>query len=62
MSTGYKIGKDDSAYYLTFQVIGWVDLFTRQVYRDIVVESIKFCQANKGINLFAYVIMSNHVH
>ena len=62
MSTGYKIGKDDSAYYLTFQVVGWVDLFTRQVYRDIVVESIKFCQANKGLNLFAYVIMSNHVH
>ena len=62
MSTGYKIGKDDSAYFLTFQVVGWVDLFTRQVYRDIVVESIKYCQTNKGLNLFAYVIMSNHVH
>ncbi len=45
MSTGYKIGKDDSAYFLTFQVVGWVDLFTRQVYRDIVVESIKYCSA-----------------
>ena len=34
----------------------------RKIYRDIVIESFKFCQENKGLNLFAYVIMSNHIH
>lgn len=62
MSTGYKIDEKDGAYFLTFQIVGWVDLFTRKDYRDVVIESFKHCQQNKGLNLFAYVIMSNHIH
>jgi len=62
MSTGYKISEKEGAYYLTFQIVGWVDLFTRKVYRDIVIDSFKYCQQNKGLEIFAYVIMSNHIH
>ena len=62
MSTGYKISEKEGLYYLTFQIVGWVDLFTRKIYRDIVLDSLKYCQANKGLELFAYVIMSNHIH
>ena len=62
MSTGYKLSDKEGVYYLTFQIVGWVDIFTRKVYRDIVIESLKYCQTNKGLNLFAYVIMSNHIH
>jgi len=62
MSTGYKIAEKDGLYYLTFQIVGWVDLFTRKTYRDIVIESFKYCQQNKGLSIFAYVIMSNHIH
>ena len=62
MSTGYKISEKDGAYFLTFQIVGWVDLFTRKIYRDIVIDSLKYCQKYKGLNIFAYVIMSNHIH
>jgi REP element-mobilizing transposase RayT len=62
MSTGYKIHEKDGAHFLTFQIVGWVDLFTRKQYRDEVIESFKYCQQNKGLNLFAFVIMSNHMH
>ena len=62
MSTGYKLSDKEGVYYLTFQIVGWVDIFTRKIYRDIVIESLKYCQQNKGLNLFAYVIMSNHIH
>jgi len=61
MSTAYKIS-DEGIYFLTFQVVGWLDLFTRKDYRDIAIESFQYCQRNKGLNLFAYVIMSNHIH
>jgi REP element-mobilizing transposase RayT len=61
MSTGYKIHEKDGAHFLTFQVVGWVDLFTRREYRDVVIESFKYCQQHKGLNLFAFVIMSNHI-
>ncbi len=62
MSSGYKIREGEAAYYLTFQIVGWVDIFTRKIYRDIVIESFKYCQQNKDLQLFAYVIMSNHIH
>ena len=59
---GYTIGDQQAIYYLTFTVIGWIDIFSRQSYRDIVIESLKYCQQNKGLHLHAYVIMSNHMH
>jgi len=62
MSTGYQIKEQNGLYYLTFQIVDWVDIFTRPVYRDIVIESLRFVQKNKGLQVFAYVIMSNHVH
>jgi REP element-mobilizing transposase RayT len=49
-------------HYLTFQIVNWVDLFTRAVYRDIVIDSFKYAIDHKGLQLFAYVVMSNHVH
>jgi len=62
LSTGYKISDKEGLYYLTFQIVGWVDIFTRKIYRDIVIESLQYCQKQKGLELFAYVIMSNHIH
>lgn len=62
MPTGYQIEDQSGLYYLTLQVVDWIDIFTRQVYCDIVIDSLKYCIAHKGLVLYAYVIMSNHVH
>ncbi len=62
MSTGYQIEDQGSVYFLTFQVVYWIDIFTRQSYRDIILESLKYCQKNKGLEIYGWVIMSNHVH
>jgi REP element-mobilizing transposase RayT len=62
MPTGYQIKDQTSAYYLTFQIVYWIDLFTRNRYREIIIDSLKFCQQNKSLEIFAFVIMSNHVH
>ncbi|TLX72121.1 transposase [Labilibacter sediminis] len=62
MSTGYQIKEQDGVYYLTLQIVEWVDLFSRINYRDIVIENLRYCQQNKGLVLYAYVIMSNHIH
>lgn len=59
---GYVIRDQQAIYYMTFTVVGWIDIFSRQRYRDIVIESFKYCQQHKGLHLHAYVIMSNHVH
>lgn len=49
-------------HFITFAVVGWVDVFTRKDYRDIVIESIRYCQAEKGLLLYAWCLMSNHIH
>ena len=62
MPTGYKIAGQDQLYYLTLQVVYWVDLFTRKSYRDLLIENLAFCQKNKSLEICGYAIMSNHIH
>lgn len=62
MSTGYQIKDQEAAYYLTLQIVHWADIFTRKIYRDIVIDSLKYFQENKGLEIYAYVVMSNHIH
>jgi REP element-mobilizing transposase RayT len=62
MSTGYQIKDQHALHYVTLQVVYWVDLFTRKTYRDIIIDSLHYCQQEKGLELYAYVIMSNHIH
>ncbi|WP_461491307.1 transposase [Pontibacter sp. HJ8] len=49
-------------YFLTMTVVDWVDIFTRPVYKHIIVDALKFCQEKKGLKLYAWVLMSNHMH
>ena len=62
MSSNYKFHDQERPYFVTFTVIRWIDVFTRRLYKDIIVESLKYSIANKGLQLYAWVIMSNHVH
>ena len=59
---GYKIRNQAAIHFITFAVAEWVDVFTRKAYRDIVLESLKYCQAEKGLLLHCWCIMSNHLH
>lgn len=59
---GYNITDQYAAYFLTFTIVDWIDLFTRRECRDILIYSMKYCQKNKGLIILAYVIMSNHIH
>jgi len=58
----YRILDQQGLNYLTCTVVGWVDVFTRAAYRDIILESLGYCRQAKGLRVFAYVLMSNHLH
>ena len=49
-------------YFTTSTVIDWVDIFTRPSYRHIIVDSLSYCQSHKGLIIYAWVLMSNHLH
>ncbi|WP_128330246.1 transposase [Apibacter sp. HY039] len=62
MSRRYKFHNPDRLYFISFAVKNWVDVFTRNEYKDILVDSSNFCRNHKGLELFAWCIMTNHVH
>jgi putative transposase len=62
MGFAYKITDQQGIHFVTATVVQWVDVFTRSLYADMVIESIKFCQQKKGLCIYGWVIMSNHLH
>jgi REP element-mobilizing transposase RayT len=62
MSSGYQIDDQFGMYFLTFTIVDWVDLFSRKAYRDIVVDSLNYCIKEKGLCVYGFVIMTNHIH
>lgn len=62
MSEKYKVRDQERPYFITFATLEWVDVFTRAQYKDIIVESLKHCQQQKGMVLYAWCLMTNHIH
>ena len=49
-------------YYLTITVVEWIDVLSRPVYKHLMVDSMNYCIANKGLEVYCWCIMSNHLH
>jgi len=58
----YSITDQNGIYFLTFTIIDWVDAFTRKEYKLIITDSLNYCVENKGLEIFAWCLMSNHLH
>ena len=52
----------DEVYFITTTVVNWIDIFTRPKYKHIVLESLDYCRQHKGLRIYAWVLMSNHLH
>ena len=62
MSRKYKFRDQDKMYFVSFAVVYWMDVFIRDEYRHVLLDSLRYCQKEKGLELYAWCIMSNHVH
>ena len=62
MSRNYKFHNPKGLYFVSFAVVGWLDVFIRNEYKDLFLESLIFCQKNKFMQIHAWCIMSSHVH
>ncbi|MBX7141371.1 MAG: transposase [Chitinophagales bacterium] len=62
MSRKWKILDRTKPYFVSFAVVNWMDLFIRNEYRDILLDSLSFYQKKKGLEVHAWCIMSSHVH
>ncbi|MCO5945381.1 REP-associated tyrosine transposase [Mucilaginibacter flavidus] len=62
MGRKYKFHDHQKLHFVSFATVNWIDVFVRRIYCDIVVGSLKYCIENKGLELYAWCIMSSHVH
>jgi putative transposase len=62
MSRKYKFRDNDKLYFISFAIVNWIDVFIRNEYRDELLQSLKFCQANKNLEIYAWCIMTSHMH
>lgn len=62
MSRNYKFHDKSGLYFVSFATINWIDVFTRQVYFNVLAESVTYCRKEKGMELYCYCFMPSHVH
>ena len=62
MSRKYKFHDNDKLYFISFAVINWIDIFIRDEYKEVIIESWKYCQQNKGLQIYGWCIMTSHIH
>lgn len=62
MSRNYKFYNKSGLYFVSFATVNWIDVFTRQVYYDVLADSVTYCRKHKGMELYCYCFMPSHVH
>ncbi len=62
MSRNYKFHNKSGLYFVSFATVNWLDVFTRQIYFNVLAESINYCRKEKGMELYAYCFMPSHIH
>ncbi|WP_037576304.1 REP-associated tyrosine transposase [Sporocytophaga myxococcoides] len=58
---GFK-NHQQGIYFVTLTIVEWIDLFTRKELRLLIVNSLNFCIKEKGLIVYAWVIMPSHIH
>ena len=61
MGRKYKFHNPEGLYFVSFATVYWIDVFIRNEYKNELIESWKYCQQNKGLNIHA-IIMTSHIH
>ncbi len=62
MSRKYKFHNPEGIYFVSFATVYWLDVFVRDRYFDVLLESLKYCKNELGMLIHAYCFMPSHVH
>ena len=62
MSRNYKFHNPDGAFFVSFAVVDWLDVFTKNEYKNILLDNLTYYQQNCGMEIYAWCIMTNHMH
>jgi putative transposase len=54
--------EEGGVFFVTLTVVGWTDIFIRQEYRDEIIANLNFCIQRKGLRIYSFCLMTNHLH
>jgi putative transposase len=57
-----RTASTENFYFVTLTIVDWIDLFTRRLYSDCIIDNLAYCQQHKKLNIYAYVLMTNHLY
>jgi REP element-mobilizing transposase RayT len=60
--TRYRIFEREYPYFVTCTVVAWLPVFAHASLTSVILDSWRFLQRERGVELFGYVIMENHLH
>jgi REP element-mobilizing transposase RayT len=58
----YYIRDQNALYFITPTIVNWLDVFIRQEYKYVIVDSLNYCVDKKGLNIYAWCLMTSHLH
>ncbi|UXP33106.1 hypothetical protein N6H18_03955 [Reichenbachiella agarivorans] len=53
MSRKYKFHNPEGLYFISFATVYWLDVFVRDRYFDLMLESLDYCRKNKGMEIYS---------
>ena len=61
MSEKYKFF-EGGLFFITLSVVGWIDVFSRKEYTEIIIKNLNYCIDNKGLIVCEFCVMPSHLH
>jgi REP element-mobilizing transposase RayT len=58
----YKFCESHYPHFMTCTIVAWLPVFATPKFADIVFNSWRFLQAEREIDIIAYVVLENHLH
>jgi REP element-mobilizing transposase RayT len=62
MRSRYGFRNPEGTFFVTSSIVEWLPVFTTAACCNILVNSLLHCRANKGLKIYAWVILDNHFH
>jgi len=62
MSSKYKFLNKQGLYFVSFATVNWIDVFVRDEYCQVIVDSLDYCRKNLDLELYCWCIMPSHIH
>ena len=62
MSDRYKIFDQNAVYFTTLTIVNWIEVFTSKEQKHMIVDALKYCQKEKGLEIYGWCLMPSHLH